>query len=111
VSLSRPTATASTLHVVALDGERVIGTCRLVFEGDVARLGRMAVEAELRGSGIGGEILGAAERAAGLRGAVTIRLHAQIAARSLYERVGYRPVGDVFLEEGIEHLSMEKQLA
>ena len=99
------------LHLVALEGERVVGTCRLLFADDVARLGRMAVEVDLRRAGIGSEILAAAERAATARGAVRMRLHAQTGALSLYERAGYEPRGARFMEEGIEHLTMEKHLA
>jgi predicted GNAT family N-acyltransferase len=50
------------------------------------------------------------EAALDLRSA-RIRLHAQIAARSLYERGGFEQVGAAFLEEGIPHLSMEKAIA
>ena len=98
-------------HVVALDRERVVGTCRLLFAGEVARLGRMAVEPALRGRGIGADLLAAAERLAAARGARTVRLHAQTRALSLYERAGYEPRGRTFLEEGIEHLTMEKDIA
>ena len=56
-------------HIVALDGERVIGTCRLVFRGEVARLGRLAVDATRRGEGIAGAILAEAERVARASGA------------------------------------------
>lgn len=99
------------LHIVAMDGERLVGTCRLVFDGGVARLGRMAVEPELRGRGIGASILETAERAARDHGSARVLLHAQVAARSLYERAGYEPRGDTFIEEGIEHLTMERTLA
>ena len=99
------------VHVVAIEGDRVIGTCRLLVESGVARLGRMAVEPALRGRGIGAEVLAAAERCALAAGASAVRLHAQVAARSLYERAGYEPRGDTFMEEGIEHQTMEKPLA
>ena len=99
------------VHVVAFDGERLVGTCRLVFADGIARLGRMAVEPDVRGRGLGAEILDAAERIARARGAETMRLHAQVAARSLYERAGYEPRGAAFPEEGIEHQTMEKPLA
>ena len=36
---------------------RLIGTCRVIVEEGVGRLGRMAVEPELRGHGIGAAIL------------------------------------------------------
>jgi len=99
------------LHVVAIDAGRVVGTCRLVFEDDLARLGRMAVDNELRGRGIGAEILAAAEREARAAGAARIRLHSQTAARSLYERGGFQIRGEEFMEEGIPHVTMEKPLA
>jgi predicted GNAT family N-acyltransferase len=98
-------------HVVAMEGGRVIGTCRLVFRGEVARLGRMAVERALRGRGMGAAILREAEQVARQAGAERISLHAQLAARSLYARDGYEQRGDEFVEEGIGHVAMEKRLA
>jgi predicted GNAT family N-acyltransferase len=98
-------------HVVAVENGRLLGTCRLVFRGDVARLGRMAVERELRGRGLGAAILREAERAAREAGAERISLHAQLSARSLYARDGYEQRGEEFVEEGIEHVAMEKRLA
>lgn len=99
------------LHVVAVAGGRVVGTCRLVFEDGVARLGRMAVEPELRGQGIGARILEVADAESRAGGAGRIRLHAQLAARPLYERAGYTAAGEEFVEEGIRHVAMEKRLA
>ena len=99
------------LHVVALEGERLVGTCRLVFDGEVARLGRLAVEPDRRGLGIGADVVDAAERAARRAGSLRVRLHAQTAALSLYERAGYEQRGEYFFEEGIEHVTMEKPLA
>jgi predicted GNAT family N-acyltransferase len=97
-------------HVVAVDAGRVVGTCRLVFQGDVARLGRMAVEPDLRGRGLGAAILREAEREAVAAGAGRISLHAQLPARSLYERDGYVQRGPEFVEEGIDHVAMEKRI-
>jgi predicted GNAT family N-acyltransferase len=97
-------------HLVAVEEGRVVGTCRLVFQGDLARLGRMAVEQELRGHGVGAAILREAERQAIAAGARRISLHAQLAARSLYQRGGYVEQGPEFVEEGIDHVTMEKRL-
>jgi predicted GNAT family N-acyltransferase len=98
-------------HIVAVENRRVVGTCRLVFDDQLARLGRMAVEPERRGHGIGAALLARAEREARDAGAQRIRLHAQTAARSLYERGGFEAQGVEFMEEGIPHLTMEKPLA
>ncbi|MEA2393256.1 MAG: hypothetical protein QOJ82_1147, partial [Solirubrobacteraceae bacterium] len=40
-----------------------------------------------------------------------IVLAAQVGARGLYERAGYEARGDVFLDAGIEHVTMAKALA
>jgi predicted GNAT family N-acyltransferase len=98
-------------HIVAVDGETVIGTCRLLFRGPVARLGRLAVEAGRRGDGVAAAILKEADRVAADAGAETIALHAQTYAQSLYEHAGYEENGPTFVEEGIEHVAMEKRLA
>jgi predicted GNAT family N-acyltransferase len=98
-------------HIVAVEAGRVVGTCRLLFEDDLALLGRMAVEDDMRGRGVGGAILDTAEREARAAGARRIRLHAQVAARSLYERGGFEARGEEFMDEGIPHVTMEKALA
>jgi predicted GNAT family N-acyltransferase len=99
------------IHVVAVDGERVIGTCRLLYRGRAARLGRLAVEPDRRGQGVGRAILREAERLARADGADRISLHAQARAKSLYARDGYAERGAPFAEEGIEHVAMEKPIA
>jgi predicted GNAT family N-acyltransferase len=98
-------------HVVALDDGEVVGTCRLLLRGDTARLGRMAVAQGRRGQGLGAAILREAERAAREVGASRMALHAQLPARSVYAREGYMELGRRFVEEGIEHVAMEKRLA
>jgi predicted GNAT family N-acyltransferase len=98
-------------HIVAVDDGSVIGTCRLLFRGGVARLGRLAVEGERRGDGVAGAILDEADRVALAAGAETIALHAQTYAQELYKRAGYHEYGPRFVEEGIEHVAMEKRLA
>src|SRR3954464_612626 len=83
-------------HIVAVDDGEVVGTCRLVFDGPVARLGRMAVEADLRGRGLGAALLEEAERYAREAGSRRIDLHAQTPAVPLYARSGYVQHGDRF---------------
>ena len=99
-----------SVHIVAVCGERVVGTCRLLFDGAVARLGRLVVEPELRGHGVAGAILREADRVARSEGADRIALHAQTYALGLYLDNGYTQRGARFVEEGIEHVAMEKLL-
>jgi predicted GNAT family N-acyltransferase len=99
------------VHIVAVEEGAVIGTCRLLFRGQVARLGRLAVEPDRRGDGVAAAILREADRVASDAGAESIALHAQTYALTLYEQAGYEEYGPTFVEEGIEHVAMEKRLA
>jgi len=99
------------IQLVAVEEDRVIGTCRVLVEDEIGRLGRMAVEARSRGRGVGQAILAAAERSARDAGARLMRLHAQRYVEDLYAAAGYAPYGEPFVEEGIPHVSMEKPLA
>ena len=102
---------AEALHLVALDGPDVVGTCRLLDDGDALKLGRMAVAARARRRGVAGRLLEEAEAQARARGIDRIRLSSQLGARPVYERAGYVAYGGLFLDAGIEHVMMEKALA
>ena len=101
---------AGAVHVVVVDDERVIGTCRLVRDGETMRLGRMAVARERRGEGLGAVILDEAHALAREAGAREVELHAQVAVRGFYERAGYAAEGDEFEEAGIAHVTMRRAL-
>lgn len=111
LELERDGRDSSALHVVAVDGDAVLGTCRLLFDGDDAKLGRMAVEPDARGRGVGSAMLAEAESLARDRGARRVVLHAQVSAETLYARAGFRPYGVKFMEAGIEHVAMVAELA
>jgi predicted GNAT family N-acyltransferase len=100
------------IQLVAEDGSgAVIGTCRVLLEEDgTARFGRLAVISSHRRRGIAAALLTEAEREARAAGAHTMRLHAQTDALALYENARYAAHGERFMEEGIEHLPMEKRL-
>ena len=99
------------IQIVAIETGRVIGTCRVLVDGGIGRLGRMAVEAGSRGRGLGPAILAAAEQSARDAGARLMRLHAQRYIEDMYADAGYAPYGEPFVEEGIPHVAMEKHIA
>ena len=99
------------LHLVAVDDGTVVGTCRLLFVPGIALLGRLAVESDARRRGIGAALLREAAARARTRGAARISLHAQLDARELYAGAGYTELGEPFVEQGIDHVTMEKALA
>ena len=99
-------------HAVAVRDGAVVGTGRLLEPVDeVATIGRMAVAKVARRSGVGAGVLARLEQRARERRVRAVELHAQLHARAFYERAGYRPFGPVYLEAGIEHVSMRKELA
>jgi predicted GNAT family N-acyltransferase len=98
-------------HLIAIQGHEVVGTCRLIFQPDEVRLGRLAVERQLRRRGIATRLLHEAERQARAASAKRIVLNAQTQARQLYLAAGYRECAGIFTEVGIEHVAMEKSLA
>jgi predicted GNAT family N-acyltransferase len=99
------------VHLVAVEDGRVVATCRLVADGEMVKLGRMAVGAAARRRGIASRLLAEGEARARALGARRIALAAQTGALGLYERAGYAPYGERFMDAGIEHLMMEKHLA
>jgi predicted GNAT family N-acyltransferase len=100
------------LHVVALgpDGQPVIGTLRLLLDGDTAKVGRVAVERKWRRRGIASQMLDLALARARERGCVQVRLAAQLVATEVYRRAGFAVESDPFEEAGITHVWMGLRL-
>jgi predicted GNAT family N-acyltransferase len=98
------------LHLVAVSREEVLGTCRLLFVGPTVQFSRLAIRTHARRRGIATALLELADVETRAGGARRLVLHAQTYARELYERAGYVPRGRVFMEAGIQHVAMEKQL-
>jgi predicted GNAT family N-acyltransferase len=109
-ALERDALDAAAIHLVALRGDEVVGTCRLIHEGRVVRLGRMAVAATHRGRGIGADLLRLAHDIAREQGGAEVEIHAQLAARTFWERAGYAGEGTPFEEAGIMHVTMRRPL-
>ncbi len=98
------------LHLVVADDGEVVGTCRLVAEGSEVKLGRMAVASSHRGRRLAAALLVEADARARELGGRRIVLAAQLTAQAVYERAGYAPYGEVFLDADIEHVMMGKAL-
>ena len=97
------------LHVVAIsvaDGVAV-GTGRLLPDGHI---GRMAVRKPWRAQGVGGAMLALLIEEARERGHAKVVLNAQLSAEAFYRAFGFKAVGEVFREAGIDHQTMELAL-
>jgi predicted GNAT family N-acyltransferase len=102
---------ATAVHALARDDDgRVVATGRMLVRDGRAVIGRMAVDAAVRGRGYGAAVLAELHRQALALGLTEVELHAQVSARGFYERAGYTAVGDVYEEAGIAHVTMIRRL-
>jgi len=76
----------------------------------VAKIGRMAVLAPMRGGHIGRAVLDALLQHARERGDREALLHAQLGAAPFYSRAGFIARGPVFEDAGIPHVEMVRAL-
>ncbi len=105
-------ADAECLHAVAYNRfGKPLATGRLLEHvPGVAKIGRMAVLAPMRGGRIGRSVLDALMQAARERGFREALLHAQMSAAPFYTRAGFNTRGPVFEEAGIPHVEMVRAL-
>jgi predicted GNAT family N-acyltransferase len=88
-----------------------MGTARILFlDQSNAKAQRVAVLREHRRRGVGAALMFALEGEAARAGRSTLILSSQISALSFYERIGYEPYGELFVDAGIDHRMMRKGL-
>lgn len=110
-AIEQDDADAHATHAVMLHNSEVVGTGRWVLVGrSTAKIGRLAVRRDHRGQGVGRRILTSLMQDAIKHGINELQLHAQCDAIQFYEREAFFVVGDRFLEAGIEHVLMKRQL-
>ena len=95
------------VHFSLLRGGLVIAYARLFPDAQpgVMRIGRMLTLE--RGKGLGKYLIAQMTAYAQSQGAAKLRLHAQTQAVPFYEHLGFRTVGDTFIEADIPHILME----
>lgn len=99
-------------HLLCFDGENdLIGYTRLAPKGisypEYASIGRVVTSDKVRRKGIGKEIMKKSileiER---LFGQKEIKISAQCYLDKFYREIGFNPVGEEYLEDGIPHIGM-----
>jgi predicted GNAT family N-acyltransferase len=97
------------LHIVVKDGERVIGTARVLFLADnQAKLERMAVSKAFRHKGIGRRMISFLNEELGMKQVEQVVLHAQHGVIEFYKSCGFEESGPPFWEAGIKHVKMQR---
>ena len=99
------------LHLLATIRRKPVGTARILVVGNRAKIGRVCVLKEVRGTGLGGAIIAACLDIARTQPGVTIaKLGAQVHALTFYEKLGFSAFGPVYDDAGIPHRDMERPL-
>src|ERR1700756_667177 len=88
------------VHLVAIDAGsgRVVGTLRVLSDGQTAKVGRVAVERAFRRRAIASRMLERAIAAARGQRVERVRLTAQTRATGVYERAGFTVESEPFME-------------
>lgn len=99
----------TTEHLWIADQEGVAAYLRVLVDAEAEHLdarrlfGRVAVRADRRGEGLAQVLI---ERVIADHGHEAMLLHAQAYVQSLYLKYGFVPFGELFVEAGIDHVSM-----
>ncbi len=101
----------SATHLLALQDGTPVGTARIVFQDDTAKIGRVCVVKTARGTGLGAKLIEACVSVARNQARITrAKLGAQTHAIGFYEKLGFEVYGPVYLDAGIDHRDMVKPL-
>lgn len=99
-------------HLFLRDGDGIKAYARALPQNTVyeeASIGRII--SIKRRCGLGSQIVNAAvETARDKFGASRIKIGAQVYARSLYEKAGFKQISDEYIEDGIPHIHMMLEL-
>lgn len=102
------TLDSSAWHLLARDARgQPVGCGRLTDEHTI---GRLAVLPQARGQGVGVGLLRGLIAQARTRGWTQVSLTALAGATAFYAREGFAPIGEVFVEAGLPHQTMQLDL-
>ena len=90
-------------HVEVHDGDVLVATARLFVADDPISVGRIAVDHEMQRAGYGTAMMQWLNEWIGSRRA---EMHAQAHLEPWYSRLGWRRVGEQFMEAEIPHITM-----
>ncbi len=98
------------LHFIAYLDQTPIGTARALVESGTAKIGRVAVLEHFRRQGIGTALMHAFLDDLRQSGVAKAKLGSQTHAIGFYERLGFKAEGPEFLDAGIPHRTMVREL-
>lgn len=109
VELEQDEYDATALHVLARENGSAVGTARIILSGETGKIGRVAVLASQRGTGLGRKLIEAClDELSKLPEITTAKLGSQIHALGFYEKLGFVAEGPEFDDAGIPHKMMSR---
>ncbi|CAH0193241.1 putative N-acetyltransferase YjcF [Peribacillus sp. Bi96] len=98
-------------HILVYYNEQPVGTGRVRWVDDIGKLERICILEPYRKFGLGKVIIKALEEIAEDQGISRVRLHGQSQAEGFYKKLGYQTSSSIFMEDGIPHILMIKELS
>lgn len=98
-------------HILVHYNEQPVGTGRIRFIDGVGKLERICILEPYRKFGLGKIIIKALEEIAEEQEASQVTLHGQTQAEGFYKKLGFHSSSPIFMEDGIPHILMLKQLS
>jgi len=100
----------NALHLMGWVDAELAAYVRILPPGmayDEPSIGRVVSSPKFRGSGIGRKLMEEAIRVTTeIHGNQPIRIGAQLYLKNFYASLGFNPDGNIYLEDGIEHIEM-----
>ena len=100
----------TAIHCLATYNHQPAGCLRVLLHDSEVIVGRVAVLKKYRRHHIGKAMMNYVETLPEVQQRGKITIHAQLTAKDFYLSCGFTPVSDIYLEAGIQHISMEKIL-
>lgn len=98
------------IHFIGYKDGKPVAASRLRWVDDFGKLERICILKEFRGKSYGTDMIKAMEAIIAKEGYTKTKLNAQTRAVDFYRRLGYKVVSGEFLDAGIPHVTMTKQL-
>lgn len=97
-------------HFIGYSNENPVAASRLRFVGAYGKLERICVLSPHRGQSYGKMMIDYMENEIKRTGFSKAKLNAQTHARKFYEALGYHAISEEFMDAGIPHITMIKDL-
>ncbi|GAB4073974.1 GNAT family N-acetyltransferase [Barrientosiimonas marina] len=99
------------IHLLGYDAGSPVAVGRVRFADSLGKLERICVLKQQRGQSLGTQMIQAMETIIKNAGYTEAQLNAQTHAIHFYKRLGYHAISEEFMEAGIPHVAMSKQLS